>query len=107
LATTRFETPPGRTPANRLGERLVEIGAAKIKAFVFVATLAHRENLSQVVDENFAGQEAMRLNRIMSFFRLVFADSEPLRGPLKWGSLSSSLYHRAVPSIQIAKEKYL
>jgi transposase len=36
LATTRFETPPGRRLQIDFGERLVEIGGAKIKAFVFV-----------------------------------------------------------------------
>ena len=41
LATTRFETPPGRQLQIDFGERLVEIGGAKIKAFVFVATLGH------------------------------------------------------------------
>jgi len=35
LATTRFETPPGRQLQIDFGERLVEIGDAKIKAFVF------------------------------------------------------------------------
>ncbi|WP_292070439.1 hypothetical protein [Mesorhizobium sp.] len=34
LATTRFETPPGRQLQIDFGERLVEIGGAKIKAFV-------------------------------------------------------------------------
>jgi transposase len=41
LATVRFETPPGRQLQIDFGERLVEIGGAKIKAFVFVATLGH------------------------------------------------------------------
>ena len=41
LATTRFETPPDRQLQIDFGERLVEIGGAKIKAFVFVATLGH------------------------------------------------------------------
>lgn len=41
LATTRFETPPGRQLQIDFGERLVEIGGAKVKAFVFVATLGH------------------------------------------------------------------
>lgn len=41
LATTRFETPPGRQLQIDFGERFVEIGGAKIKAFVFVATLGH------------------------------------------------------------------
>src|SRR5262249_40767069 len=41
LATTRFETPPGRQLQIDFGERLVGIGGAKIKAFVFVATLGH------------------------------------------------------------------
>ncbi|MGY3404745.1 transposase [Bradyrhizobium sp. GM5.1] len=43
LATTRFETPPGRQLQIDFGERLVEIGGAKVKAFVFVATLATRD----------------------------------------------------------------
>lgn len=41
LATVRFETPPGRQLQIDFGERLVEIGGAKVKAFVFVATLGH------------------------------------------------------------------
>jgi hypothetical protein len=36
-----FETPPGRQQQIDFGERLVE-GGAKIKAFVFVATLGSR-----------------------------------------------------------------
>jgi transposase len=45
LATTRFETPPGWQLQIDFGERLVEIGGAKIKAFVFVATLGHSRRL--------------------------------------------------------------
>jgi transposase len=45
LATTRFETPAGRQLQIDFGERLVEIGGAKIKAFVFVATLGHSRRL--------------------------------------------------------------
>ena len=45
LATTRFETPPGRQLQIDFGERLVEIGGTKIKAFVFVATLGHSRRL--------------------------------------------------------------
>lgn len=41
LATIRFETPPGRQLQIDFGERLVEIGGAKLKVFVFVATLGH------------------------------------------------------------------
>jgi transposase len=41
LATIRFETPPGRQLQIDFGERLVEIGGARVKAFVFVATLGH------------------------------------------------------------------
>jgi transposase len=45
LATTRFETPPGRQLQIDFGERLVEIGGARIKVFVFVATLGHSRRL--------------------------------------------------------------
>lgn len=45
LATTRFETPPGRQLQIDFGERLVEIGGATVKAFVFVATLGHSRRL--------------------------------------------------------------
>ena len=45
LATTRFETPPGRQLQIDFGERLVEIGGVKVKAFVFVATLGHSRRL--------------------------------------------------------------
>ncbi len=41
LATTRFETPPGRQLQIDFGERLVEIGGTRMKVFVFVATLGH------------------------------------------------------------------
>jgi transposase len=41
LASVRFETPPGRQLQIDFGERLVEIDGAKVKAFVFVATLGH------------------------------------------------------------------
>lgn len=42
LATIRFETPPGRQLQIDFGERLVEIGGARIKTFVFVAMLGTR-----------------------------------------------------------------
>jgi len=45
LATTRFETPPGRQLQIDFGERLVEIAGARVKAFVFVATLGHSRRL--------------------------------------------------------------
>ncbi|MDE5465712.1 hypothetical protein GWG67_34545 [Bradyrhizobium sp. CSS354] len=45
LATTRFETPPGRQLQIDFRKRLVEIGGAKVKAFVFVATLGHSRRL--------------------------------------------------------------
>jgi transposase len=45
LATTRFETPPGRQLQIDFGERLVEIGGSRVKAFVFVATLGHSRRL--------------------------------------------------------------
>lgn len=41
LATTRFESLPGRQMQIDFGERFVEIGAEKIKAFMFVATLGY------------------------------------------------------------------
>lgn len=41
LATVRFETLPGRQLQIDFGERLVEIAGAKVKAFMFVATLGH------------------------------------------------------------------
>jgi transposase len=41
LATVRFETPPGRQLQIDFGERLVDIAGAKVKVFVFVATLGH------------------------------------------------------------------
>jgi transposase len=45
LATTRFETPPGRQLQIDFGERLVEIGGVRIKAFMFVATLGYSRRL--------------------------------------------------------------
>jgi hypothetical protein len=41
LATVRFETPPGRQLQIDFGERLVDTAGAKVKAFMFVATLGH------------------------------------------------------------------
>lgn len=41
LATTRFETLPGRQLQIDFGERFVAIGGAQVKAFVFVATLGY------------------------------------------------------------------
>lgn len=40
-ATVRFETTPGRQLQIDFGERLVEIGGAKVKVFLFVATLGY------------------------------------------------------------------
>ena len=44
-ATTRFETAPGQQLQIDFGERLVEIGGAKVKAFLFVATLGDSRRL--------------------------------------------------------------
>jgi transposase len=44
-ATVRFETAPGRQLQIDFGERLVEIGGAKVKAFLFVATLGYSRRL--------------------------------------------------------------
>jgi hypothetical protein len=41
----RFETPPGRQLQIDFGERLVEIGGAKVKVFLFVATLGYSRRL--------------------------------------------------------------
>jgi transposase len=38
-ATVRFETPPGKQLQIDFGERLVEIGGAKMRAYLFVGTL--------------------------------------------------------------------
>lgn len=40
-ATVRFETPPGKQLQIDFGERLVDIGGRKVKAFLFVATLGY------------------------------------------------------------------
>jgi transposase len=40
-ATVRFETPPGKQMQIDFGERLVEIGGAKQRAYLFVATLGY------------------------------------------------------------------
>ena len=44
-ATARFETAPGKQLQIDFGERLVEIGGDKIKAFLFVATLGYSRRL--------------------------------------------------------------
>lgn len=41
LASVLFETPHGRQLQIDFGERLVDIGGARVKAFMFVATLGH------------------------------------------------------------------
>jgi transposase len=40
-ATVRFETTPGKQMQADFGERVVEIGAQKVKVFLFVATLGY------------------------------------------------------------------
>jgi transposase len=40
-ATVRFETPPGKQMQIDFGERLVEIGGAKLRTYLFVATLGY------------------------------------------------------------------
>jgi transposase len=40
-ATVRFETPPGKQMQIDFGERLVEIGGAKLRDYLFVATLGY------------------------------------------------------------------
>ena len=40
-ATVRFETPPGKQLQIDFGERLVEIGGSKVRAYLFVATLGY------------------------------------------------------------------
>jgi transposase len=40
-ATVRFETPPGKQMQIDFGERLVEIAGSKVRAYLFVATLAY------------------------------------------------------------------
>lgn len=37
----RFETPPGKQLQIDFGERLVEIGGSKVRAYLFVATLGY------------------------------------------------------------------
>jgi transposase len=44
-ATARFETAPGKQLQIDFGERLVEIGGAKVKVFLFVATLGYSRRL--------------------------------------------------------------
>ena len=44
-ATVRFETPPGKQLQIDFGERLVEIGGAKVKVYLFVATLGFSRRL--------------------------------------------------------------
>jgi transposase len=64
LASVRFETAPGRQLQIDFGERLVEIGGAQVKAFVFVATLGYSRRLhvrafrSEKQEHWFAGLES-------------------------------------------------
>lgn len=41
LATARFETPPGRQLQIDFGERWVVIGDARVRVYLFVATLGY------------------------------------------------------------------
>ena len=45
-ATVRFETPPGKQMQIDFGERLVEIGGAKLRVYLFVATLGYSRRLT-------------------------------------------------------------
>jgi transposase len=40
-ATVRFETPPGKQTQIDFGERLVEIGGVKLRAYLFIASLGY------------------------------------------------------------------
>jgi transposase len=41
LATMRFETPPGQQMQIDFGEKRIEIGGAKVRVYIFVATLGY------------------------------------------------------------------
>jgi transposase len=64
LASVRFETAPGQQLQIDFGERLVEIAGARVKAFVFVATLGYSRRLhvrafrSEKQEHWFAGLES-------------------------------------------------
>jgi len=64
LATVRFETAPGQQLQIDFGERLIEIAGARVKAFVFVATLGYSRRLhvrafrSEKQEHWFAGLES-------------------------------------------------
>jgi hypothetical protein len=45
-ATVRFETPPGKQMQIDFGERLVQIGGAEIRAYLFVAALGYSRRRS-------------------------------------------------------------
>ena len=55
-ATVRFETAPGKQLQIDFGERLVEIGGAKVKAFLFVATLGYSRRLREGVPQRATGE---------------------------------------------------
>lgn len=44
-ATLRFETPPGRQMQIDFGEKWIEVAEARVKAFVFVATLGYSRRI--------------------------------------------------------------
>ena len=64
LASVRFETAPGQQLQIDFGERLIEIAGARVKAFVFVATLGYSRRLhvrafrSEKQEHWFAGLES-------------------------------------------------
>src|SRR5207302_1390492 len=96
LATTRFETPPGRQLQIDFGERLVEIGGVKIKAFVFVATLGHSRRLhvrafrAEKQEHWFAGLESA-FTTFGGVPEDVFRDEEETQPLAKMGAWSAEL----------------
>jgi transposase len=63
-ATVRFETAPGKQLQIDFGERLIDIAGARVKAFLFVATLGYSRRLhvrafrNERQDSWFAGMES-------------------------------------------------
>jgi transposase len=62
-ATVRFETAPGKQLQIDFGERLVEIAGAKVKAFLFVATLGYSRRLHVARSTTSARKAGLRVWR--------------------------------------------
>jgi transposase len=62
-ATVRFETAPGKQMQIDFGERLVEIGGSKVRAYLFVATLGYSRRHHIRAFRNETGELVQRIGK--------------------------------------------